>query len=114
MTLSIKESSYIRFLNCVKTLDTDPSLDSIQMELLDFVMLAQAEGKEILMGHLLALVHLGSLATLHSRIKKLNAMGYLETITDAKDNRKKKIFITKLTMKYYDKLSKCLLKSVSN
>lgn len=113
MTTSIKESSYIRFLNCVKALDTDPNLDSIQMELLDFVILAQAEDREILMGDLLALAHLGSLATLHSRIKKLNAMGYLELITDAEDNRKKKIFVTKLSMKYYDKLSKCLLKSIA-
>ena len=100
--------SYIRFLNCLDTLDRinpGKKLDFIEEQLLNKVMLAWDRAEPILVGDLLTSHDLGSQATLHGRIKNLHVMGYIKLSIDKTDARKKHITPTKLTLNRYEKLS---------
>ena len=111
--MSATGNSYIRFLNCIKAIESKSGLDAIQKQLLDVVMVAHSQKQEILVGDLLQLHNIGSQATLHGRIKQLSADGYVRLVTDAVDGRKKKVTPTKQALKHYDSLSKFLVTAVS-
>ncbi len=106
--MSHRSLSYLRFLNCLDTLDRinpGKKLDSIEEQLLNRVMLAWDSQQTILVGDLLTAHELGSQATLHGRIKNLQAMGYIKLSIDKADARKKHIAPTKLAISHYEKLS---------
>ena len=114
--MSITKNSYIRFLNCIAALEEKSAtkrLDATQEQILNEVMRAYSQGREVLVGDLIHLSRIGSQATLHGRVKDLTAMGYVQLVTDKVDGRKKKVLPTKLAMKYYDNLSKLLAKAMS-
>ncbi len=107
--------SYVRFLNCLDTLDRinpGKKLDFTEEQLLNRVMLAWDRQQTILVGDLLTAHELGSQATLHGRIKNLQAMGYIKLNIDALDSRKKYITPTKMAVTYYVKLSQQMEKSL--
>jgi len=109
-----KNSAYIRFLNLIDVLDRinpGKKLDSIEEGLLNKIVLSAYQDQIILVGDLISLIDLGSQATLHGRLKNLRAMGYIEMTVD-EDGRKKHVVPTKLAMKRYEELSKCLEKAV--
>jgi hypothetical protein len=111
-----KNSSYIRFLQYIDALEsksTENKLDAIEKSLLDQVMKAYSAGVNILVGDLLVFGHIGSQATLHGRVKSLIANGYIKSISDAVDGRKKNITPTKLALKHYENLSKLFDKAVA-
>jgi len=111
--MSTIENSYLRFLNCIKTLESKTGLDAIQKQLLDVVMVAYSQKEEVLVGDLLALSHICSQATLHGRVKQLEQGGYIRLVTDTVDGRKKKVIPTRLALKHYEKLANLLGKAVS-
>ena len=109
--------SYIRFLNCLDTLDRmnpGKTLDSIEEQLLNNVMKAWDCQATLLVGDLLALHDLGSQATLHGRIKNLSVMGYIKLNIDKHDSRKKYITPSKMAIAYYEKLSQQIEKSLNS
>jgi DNA-binding MarR family transcriptional regulator len=111
---TIKSSSYIRFLNFMDVLDRiNPGkrLDSIEESLLDTIVLSFHEKQFILVGDLISMAELGSQATLHGRLKNLSAMGYIKMAAN-EDGRKKEVVPTKMAIKRYEELSKCLEKAV--
>jgi DNA-binding MarR family transcriptional regulator len=111
---TIKSSSYIRFLNFMDVLDRiNPGkrLDSIEESLLDAIVLSFHEKQFILVGDLISMAELGSQATLHGRLKNLSAMGYIKMAAN-EDGRKKEVVPTKMAIKRYEELSKCLEKAV--
>ena len=113
---TMNQSSYIRFLNCIDALEEkggEKKLDAIETQLLDWVMMTDAQGCEILVGDLLLLSHIGSQATLHGRVQKLIELGYVKQALDSVDGRKKKILPTKLAIKRYEILSKLLEKAIT-
>ena len=106
--MSHRSLSYLRFLNCLDALDRinpGKKLDSIEEQLLNRVMLAWDRQQTILVGDLLTVHELGSQATLHGRIKNLQAMGYIKLSVDKADARKKHIIPTKVALSHYEKLS---------
>ena len=109
-----KSSYYIRFLNLIDALDRmNPGrkLDSIEESLLDNILLSFHAKQSILVGDLITMADIGSQATLHGRLKNLNAMGYIKMIAN-EDGRKKEVVPTKSAIKRYDEISKCLEKAV--
>lgn len=110
------QSSYINFLNLINAIedqDRARTLDGIEKELLDTVMVANAQGDDVLVGDLLKLSKIGSQATLHGRIQNLIKLGYLKPISDRDDGRRKKLVPTALAIKHYSKLSKLLAKALT-
>ena len=111
---SSKASPYIKFLNLIDALDRiNPGkrLDNVEESLLDRVILSAHEGQSILVGDLISIADLGSQATLHGRLKNLSAMGYIKLAANS-DGRKKEVLPTKMALKRYEELSKCLEKAV--
>jgi DNA-binding transcriptional ArsR family regulator len=109
-----KNPAYIRFLNPVDVLDRinpGKKLDSVEEGLLNKIVLSAHQGQVVLVGDLISLAEFGSQATLHGRLKNLRAMGLIDMATE-EDGRKKHVVPTKLAMKRYEELSKCLEKAV--
>jgi len=112
--LTTKSSYYIRFLNLIDALDRmnpGKQLDSIEESLLDNILLSFHAKQPILVGDLISMANLGSQATLHGRLKNLSAMGYIKMIAN-EDGRKKEVVPTKVAIKRYEEISKCLEKAV--
>jgi DNA-binding MarR family transcriptional regulator len=110
----IKSSSYIRFLNLLDAVDRmnpGKKLDYVEESLLDTIMLSFNAKQSILVGDLISLAKLGSQATLHGRLKNLSAMGYIKMVVN-EDGRKKEVEPTKIALKRYEELSKCLEKAI--
>jgi hypothetical protein len=110
---STKQSPYLRFLNLIDALDRinpGKKLDSIEESLLNRIVTCADAGQTILVGDLIALAELGSQATLHGRLKNLSAMGYIKMASNI-DGRKKQVLPTKLAIKRYEEISKCLEKA---
>ena len=108
-----KASPYVKFLNLINALDrVNPGkrLDNIEESLLDRVILSANEGQSILVGGLISIADLGSQTTLHGRLKNLSAMGYIKLAANS-DGRKKEVLPTKMALKRYEELSKCLEKA---
>jgi DNA-binding MarR family transcriptional regulator len=111
-----KPSSYLRFLNLIDALDRinpGKKLDYIEESLLDRIVSASHANKSILVGDLISLAELGSQATLHGRLKNLSAMGYIKMASNV-DGRKKEVVPTKLAIKRYEEISKCLEKAAKS
>ena len=108
-----KASPYLRFLNLLDAIDRinpGKKLDSIEESLLSKIVLASVAKQSILVGDLISLSDLGSQATLHGRVKNLNAMGYIKMAAN-EDGRKKQVLPTKMALKRYEDISKCLEKA---
>ncbi len=111
-----KPLSYLRFLNLIDALDRmnpGKKLDGIEENLLDKIVSCAHAKESILVGDLIALSELGSQATLHGRLKNLSAMGYIKMVANA-DGRKKEVLPTKLALKRYEEISKCLEKAIKS
>ena len=109
-----KSSPYLRFLNLIDALDRmnpGKQLDNIEEDLLDKIIVCAHEKESILVGDLISLADLGSQATLHGRLKNLSAMGYIKMASNT-DGRKKEVVPTKLAIKRYEEISKCLEKAL--
>jgi hypothetical protein len=110
---TVKSSCYIRFLNLIDALDRinpGKKLDSIEESLLDKIILSFDAKQTILVGDLISLSELGSQATLHGRLKNLSAMGYIKMAAN-EDGRKKEVVPSKMAIKRYEEISKCLAKA---
>lgn len=113
----ITTSAYIRFLNILDSLDRmnlGKKLDSTEEQLLNHITLASSQGKNLLVGDLIALSDLGSQATLHGRIKRLVAMGFVKLSEDREDGRRKFVIPTARALKHYEYLSACLEKALKS
>lgn len=113
ITAALKNPAYVRFLNLIDALDRiNPSkkLDATEESLLNKIVLSAHQGQVMLVGDLISLAELGSQATLHGRLKNLRAMGLIDMATE-EDGRKKHVLPTKLAMKRFEELSKCLEKA---
>ena len=109
-----KISPYIKFLNLIDAIDRinpGKKLDCIEESLLDKIVSCAQAKQVILVGDLISLADLGSQATLHGRLKNLGALGYIKVAANA-DGRKKEVLPTKMALKRYEEISKCLEKAV--
>jgi hypothetical protein len=109
-----KTSSYIKFLNLIDAIDRinpGKKLDCIEESLLDKIVACAHAKQAVLVGDLISIADLGSQATLHGRLKNLSALGYIKMAANA-DGRKKEVLPTKMALKRYEEISKCLEKAV--
>ena len=108
-----KTSPYFKFLNLIDAIDRinpGKKLDCIEESLLDKIVACANTKQIVLVGDLISMTDLGSQATLHGRLKNLSAMGYIKMATNA-DGRKKEVLPTKMAIKRYEEISKCLEKA---
>jgi DNA-binding MarR family transcriptional regulator len=98
-------------LDTLDRVRTGKQMDGIEESLLDKIVLQHDKQEPIFVGDLISLSELGSQATLHGRIKNLQANGYIKLIADKLDGRKKLVIPTKQAMRHYEKYSQYLLKA---
>lgn len=111
-----KTSPYLKFLNLLDSIDRmnpGKKLDCIEESLLNRVVSSAQVNQAILVGDLISLSELGSQATLHGRLKNLCALGYVKMASN-EDGRKKEVLPTKMALKRYEEISKCLEKAVKS
>ena len=97
-------------LDAIDRINPGKKLDSIEESLLNKIVLASVAKQSVLVGDLISLSDLGSQATLHGRVKNLSAMGYIKMAAN-EDGRKKQVLPTKMALKRYEDISKCLEKA---
>ena len=103
--------SYFRFLqlvNLIENIKPQIVLDKIEILLLDHIALALSQNNDLFVKDLICLSEIGSLATLHNRIKNLVVRGYIRLVADDQDNRKKHVVLTAKARKYYENLSRLI------
>jgi DNA-binding MarR family transcriptional regulator len=111
-----KSSPYLRFLNLIDALDRinpGKQLDYVEESLLDRILVCAHTKESVLVGDLISISDLGSQATLHGRLKNLSAMGYIKMASNS-DGRKKEVVPTKLAIKRYEEISRCLEKALKS
>ena len=111
-----KSSPYLRFLNLIDALDRinpGKQLDYVEESLLDRILVCAHAKESVWVGDLISISDLGSQATLHGRLKNLSAMGYIKMASNS-DGRKKEVVPTKLAIKRYEEISRCLEKALKS
>ena len=115
MTKNWAPDVYFRFLNLAKTLadESVKELDSTAKQLLETICLHHFSTRDYLtVSEIISLSDIGSPATLHARIKKMVALGYL-SLDVQKDARIKKVMPTDKAYKYFEQLSLKLVAAVT-
>ncbi len=101
----------MNLIDALDRINPGKKLDSTEESLLDRIVLSFYANHSLLVGDLISISELGSQATLHGRLKNLSAMGYIKMAAN-EDGRKKEVVPTKIAIKRYEEISKCLEKAV--
>ncbi len=102
---------YLRFLQLADTLRSLPSLpalDPLEERILSQVARAQQQRTRLSVRDIMATAGLGSPATVHTRLKSMRHKGWV-TLSDTEDARRKQVELTQDALRYFDKLSDCLV-----
>ena len=99
---------YLELFNLIADIKPRIALDKIEILLLDHIALALSQNNDLLVKDLICLSEIGSLATIHNRIKNLVVRGYIRLIADDQDNRKKHVVLRAKARKYYENLSRLI------
>lgn len=104
---------YMRFLQLADALRGLPSLtplDPLEERILAIVARASQDAERLSVRDMMGKSELGAPATVHSRLKSMREKGWL-ILTDTEDSRRKQVELTQEALKYFDKLSKCMVKA---
>lgn len=106
---------YMRFLQLADALRGLPSLDALdplEERILGIVALASQQDERLSVRDMMGKSELAAPATIHSRLTSMREKGWL-TLTATEDTRRKQVELTKEALKYFDKLSKCMVKAAT-
>lgn len=109
-------SAYLAFLGLIaRTAASDtPAQDEIdpnETALLEIVILRWSMGSPMTVRQTIAMAHLGSPATLHKRLMRLRAKGYLQLQDVAGDRRVKQLVAGTRGVEYIESMGRHLLKA---
>jgi hypothetical protein len=101
-------SKYFKYLAILEKSNRQLNLDNTDLLLLNAIAQASYASRILYVKDLLSLSEIGSLATIHGRLKHL-ADSKLITLKSNKDDRRlKEVVLTKLAQKRYELLSKAI------
>jgi DNA-binding MarR family transcriptional regulator len=107
---------YLRFLqlaDAVRGLPSLPPLDPLEERILAIVARASQDEQRLSVRDMMGKRELGAPATVHNRLTSMREKGWL-TLSDTDDTRRKQVELTQDALKYFDKLSKCMLKAATS
>ena len=105
----------MRFLQLADALRGLPSLealDPLEERILGIVALASQQDERLSVRDMMGKKELGAPATVHSRLTSMREKGWV-MLTDTEDTRRKQVELTQDALKYFDKLSKCMVKAAT-
>jgi DNA-binding MarR family transcriptional regulator len=104
---------YLHFLQLAESLRGSPrlpALDPLEERLLVLIAQAGQQQERLCVRDMMAKSELGSPAMLHRRLKSMREKGWI-WLADTKDGRRKQVELTQDALRYFDKLSSCMLKA---
>jgi hypothetical protein len=105
-------NAYLRFVELAGSRSPLPQLQPDEERLFRHVALAYYEGENLSVRTLMARRHLGSPATIHTRLKTLRASGWV-MLADTADSRRKQVLPTPGARRHLSWLSRCVLRASS-
>ena len=114
MKKAIKYSDvYLRFLQlaeAIRGLPSLPPLDPLEEKILALVAHAGNQEERLCVRDMMAKEQLGAPATIHTRLKSMRAKGWI-VLSDTEDARRKQIELTQEAVRYFERLSKCMVQA---
>jgi DNA-binding MarR family transcriptional regulator len=114
MKKTIKSSDvYLRFLqlaDAIRGLPSLPLLDPLEERILALVARAGEQEERLSVRDMMAKEQLGAPATIHTRLKSMRTKGWI-MLSDTEDTRRKQIELTQEAVRYFDRLSKCMVEA---
>jgi len=104
---------YLRFLqlaDAIRGLPSLPPLDPLEERILALVARAGGQEERLSVRDMMAKQQLGAPATIHTRLKSMRAKGWI-MLSDTEDSRRKQIELTQDAVRYFDRLSKCMVQA---
>ena len=104
-------NEYIHYLKIVESredLNPAASIDGIERQLLHHILLSHHQDQPLLVGDLTGLSQMGSQATLHRRIKNLEAFRFIRLDFCKNDGRKRFVVPKRLADQYLVFMSQCI------
>lgn len=104
---------YLRFLQLAQAIRGLPSLsplDPLEERMLAFIARAGEQEERLCVRDMMAQEQLGAPATIHTRLKSMRAKGWI-MLSDTEDARRKQIELTQGALRYFEKLSKCMVEA---
>lgn len=111
----LKKSSdvYLRFLqlaDAIRGLPSLPPLDPLEERILALIARAGEQEERLCVRDMMAKEQLGAPATIHTRLKSMRAKGWI-MLSDTEDARRKQIELTQEAVRYFAKLSRCMVEA---
>ena len=104
---------YLRFLQlaeAIRGLPSLPPLDPLEERILALVARAGNQEERLCVRDMMAKEQLGAPATIHTRLKSMRAKGWI-VLSDTEDARRKQIELTQEAVRYFERLSKCMVQA---
>ena len=103
---------FLQLADAVRGLPSLPPLDPLEERILAIVARASQDNERLSVRDMMGKKELGAPATVHGRLTSMREKGWL-TLTDTEDTRRKQVELTQDALKYFDKLSKCMVKATT-
>lgn len=94
----------------IRGLPSLPLLDPLEERILALVARAGEQEERLSVRDMMAKEHLGAPATIHTRLKSMRSKGWI-MLSDTEDARRKQIELTQGAVRYFDKLSRCMVEA---
>lgn len=104
---------YLRFLqlaDAIRTLPSLPLLDPLEDRILASVARASGQQARLCVRDMMAREQFGAPATIHTRLKSMRAKGWI-MLSDTADPRRKQIELTQEALRYFHRLSNCMVQA---
>lgn len=105
---------YLKFLQLAEGLNKLPSLpplDPLEERILQQVARSNQELARLSVRDVMAIEHLGSPATIHTRLKSMRGKGWI-VLSDTEDSRRKQVGLSQAALLHFDRLSACIMEAV--
>ena len=107
---------YLRFLQlaeAIRGLPSLPALDPLEERILALIARAGEQEERLCVRDMMSKEQLGAPATIHTRLKSMRAKGWI-MLSDTEDARRKQIELTQDAVRYFAKLSKCMVEATKS
>lgn len=112
------KTSYLRYLQLIEALNTEPSsrmseIDPLAKQLLDKILLRHTQDNPMTVSNAMELSCIASPATIQRKLDLLREAGLIEQVFKGKNRRTKYLVTTPLSEQYFKELSDAMAQAVA-
>ncbi len=107
---------YLHFLNLTERLDQElmPQIDLQSKKILETITWHHQSGNALTVTQVMQLDTIASAATIHRKLDDLRESGLIQNTHQGSNRRTKYLTPTKLSLRYFEKVGKLMIKSMSS